>query len=242
MIRRRLFFATTIAILATQFMGHAAMAADTSTGGISLSMPPEDIRQKLGDSYKLVQTVEIQRGKVFYFVKGNEAFNLMTLGSQVVYIDHQQFFDPSGEVAATDLKKALEKKYGKPTLSTEAPNDPDEVWIVQKDGSLMSSAMADEAKACADFDLEGPVVKTEGKVTYDFNFPKVPVKDTVAKCGTVITVKTGRLTTNPGLVTHMNVTVFDVGAATAWYSKAMAEYNKHLDDEVDAARKNKPNL
>ncbi len=240
---RRISVLSFFVVLALSFAPRCVLAADTTTGGISPAMSPDEIKSKLGPDWQLAQTANIQRGKVFNFTKGQEGFSLLTLGPRIVFIEHQQFFPPDGLIVDSEMSKALDAKYGSPTVQESADGEPMRIWALGSDGNVLGADHAKQAQACADYEMKGPFqTQGAGKVVFGFNFPTIPVKPALKDCGTVIVAKTSNSGENARLISRLVVSVFDVKAANDWYTEAMDEYNQQKDDEIEAAKKNKPNL
>ena len=232
-----------LALLSCLLLCTAASAKqqDQSIAGLTTGTSIDSVASKLGSDYHKATTAMVQHGEVANFTNGLEGFNVLAMGGKTVYIEHQQFMAPNGLISTEELAKALAAKYGPPSIKSD--DDQSEAWIIIDDRLVPASAMTDQLRACVNYDMQGPFfVPATGQITYAFQFPRVPVQDQYAGCGTVIQARPKIIAGNRGLLSQLVVTVFDVKAAQAWYDAAMADYNKAQKDAVDAARKNKPHL
>jgi hypothetical protein len=234
---RRLYFVVLGLML---LCGQVQAKQDLTVVGISPGMSIDAAAAKLGSDYRKATTSTIQKGEVVNFTTATEAVNILAMGGKSVYIQHQQIFPSTALVSADELTKALMAKYGAPSIRND--DDQSEVWLIVDGKPVPAEAVTDQQRGCVGYDVEGPFFVSRDKNSFSLNYPRVPVQPPLTGCGIVIQAKPTLLPENPGLVTQVTVSLFDIPAAQAWFDAAMADYNKVLKNAVDAARKNKPNL
>ncbi len=220
------------------------MTVDEAKAALPASLTQKSTSPFEGDARLQVVSAFSPQGQLNYGNTDYEAYALGFVGGRLTWVEHVQKYGSGNELAADDLAKALQAKYG-PQMFNRPISDAG-WWAHGADGS----PPLNNSYICLNQAKSGVMLKmsnTKPGQTYDqlnvpYQAPTFPLYDMSKICYTELSVKAGSLQNNRALINFVDSWMEDFQPYYANDAARALAAKEKLDSQVNAAHKNKPSL